>query len=87
MALGCKRKQPAAVKGGKNTRMPAPEIDLQQLQNDFVAYTKQVGTQKALQFGAYKGIMVTSAVRGDGLVKLIPLIKAFLKYCFPNLLI
>jgi hypothetical protein len=61
--------------------MPAPEIDLQQLQKDFVAYTKQVGTQKALQLGAYKGIMVTSAVRGDGLVKLIPLINVFLKSC------
>lgn len=81
MSPGCKRKQPASIKGGKAIRIPAPEIDLQQLQTDFVDYTKKVGTQKALHLGVYKGLMVTSAVRGDGLVKLIPLINVFIKTC------
>lgn len=81
MVLGCKRKQPACIKGGKTIRIPAPEIDLQKLQTDFVDYTKKVGTQKAMHLGVYKGMMVTSAVRGDGLVKLIPLINVFLKSC------
>ena len=84
MVLGCKRKQPS-LKGPRNIRVPAPGFDHQKLLQDLVAHIKKVGTRTALDYGVYKGIMVTSAARGDGIVKLISLINVFIQSC-PQLL-
>jgi hypothetical protein len=59
-------------------RQQAPEYDVQKLETDLHEYVKNVGILKCFVLGIYQGICNGQAVRGLGIVALIPLISVFL---------